>query len=72
MQLLELHKNDVSNLSAWLQKSQNQFTSKIMATDILTKLAHSLIITGKLFSSMVNDTTDVSNARTTCVLYLVC
>ena len=69
MQLLQLCKDDVPNLGAWLEKSQDWFTSpviqnemlEIMATTILRKLAHNL--TGKLFSIMVDETTDISNTE---------
>ena len=69
MQLLQLRKHDMPNLDAWLCKSQDRFTCPMMqnevleitASAILQKIAHNLA--GKVFSIMVDETTDISNTE---------
>ena len=69
MQLLQLRKDDVSDLDAWLCRSQDRFTSpmiqneilEIMASTIVRKIAHNL--SGHIFSIMVDETTDISNTE---------
>ena len=69
MQLLQLRKDDVPKLGAWLRRLQDRFTSpmiqnevlEIMALIILRKISHNL--GGKLFSIMVDETTDICNTE---------
>ena len=69
LQLLHLHKEDIPVLNTSLQRSQDHFTGpsipnellEIMANMILRKFTRSL--SGKLFSIMVDETSDISNTE---------
>lgn len=69
LQLLHLRKEDIPVLDTWLQRSQDRFTSpsiqnellEIMANMILRKITRS--VSGKLFTIMVNRTSDISNTE---------
>ena len=69
LQLLHLRKEDIPTLNTWLQRSHDRYTSpsiqnellEIMATMILRKITRSL--SGKLFSIMVDETSDISNTE---------
>ena len=69
LQLLHLRKEDIPVLNTWLQRSQHHFTSpsiqnellEIMANMILRKFTRSL--SGKQFSIMVDETSDISNTE---------
>ena len=67
MQLLFLRNKDIPDLDKWLQRAQDRFTShdiqiellKIMALTVLRSIATR--ISGKLFTILVDETTDISN-----------
>ena len=69
LRLLHLHKEDIPVLNTWLHRSQDRFTSpriqnellEIMANMILQKITRS--VSGKLFSIMVDETSDISNTE---------
>lgn len=69
LQLLHLRKEDIPTLNTWLQRCQDRYTSpsiqnellEIMATMIVRKITRSL--SGKLFSTMVDETSDISNTE---------
>ena len=64
MQLLLLRKNEIPNLDAWLQKSRDRFTCPEIQNEFLQIMAHSVLraqLSGRYYSIMVDETTDVSN-----------
>lgn len=67
MQPLQVCKDDVPNLGAWLEKSQDQFTSPAIQNEMLEIMATTMYpqhnFTGKLLSIIVHETTDVPNTE---------
>ena len=69
MQLLLLRKEEIPDLDAWLEKSQDRFTSPDIQNEILQIMALTVLrgiterLTGRYFSIMVDETTDISNVE---------
>ena len=78
IQLLHLRKHDIPALGPWLEKAQDRFTSpsiqnellEIMANTVLRKISSN--ISGKMFSIMVDETTDISNTEQLVFLHSLC
>ena len=69
MQLLLLRKEEIPDLDAWLEKSQDRFTSPDIQNEFLQIMALTVLrgiterLTGRYFSIMVDETTDISNVE---------
>ena len=69
MQLLLLRKEEIPDLDAWLEKSQDRFTSPDIQNEFLQIMALTVLrgiterLTDRYFSIMVDETTDISNVE---------
>ena len=72
MQPLQVCKDDVPNLSAWLEKSQDQFTSPAIQNEMLEIMATTILSIILLESCFQLESMRPLTFLTTCVLYSVC
>jgi len=71
LQLLKTRGEDKPKLLKWMDKSQDKFTSPDIQNEILSIMAQSILqdivsrISGKWFTIMADETTDLSNTLET-------